>query len=280
VKLLNLFLSSKKFSSKHKKYFHVYEEVFSNYINKKIIFVEVGILNGGSLKMWKEYFGQNVRIIGTDYNPECKKYEEEGIEIFIGDQSDPKFWDDFFSKVGKVDILLDDGGHTNSQQVITTVKAIPNIKDGGLLVTEDTHASYQAIFNNPSKKSYINFTKKLIDDINFTFPNLGKFKYSFNKYVYSLRYFESFVVFYIDREKACLNEVIFNNQLPPDLNEDFRYHNSIAKKIRVSLKNKLKDFYLIKKFKPLLKIIFFKFNVLIKFFENRKEIKKYKKYFD
>ena len=55
---------------------------------------------------------------------------------------------------------------------------------------------------------------------------------------------------------------------------------SIAKKIRVSLKNKLKDFYLIKKFKPLLKIIFFKFSVLIKFFENRKEIKKYKKYFD
>jgi len=272
MKLLNLFLSSKHFSSKHKKYFEVYEELFSSFIDKKITFVEVGILNGGSLKMWKEYFGQNARIIAIDYNPECKKYEEEGIEIFIGDQSDPNFWDDFFTKVGKVDILLDDGGHTNSQQVITTVKSIPNIKDGGLLVTEDTHTSYQASYDNPSKKSYINFSKKIIDDINFTFPNLGKFKYSFNKYVYSLRYFESFVVYYIDRNKACLNEEIVNNKPPPDLNKDFRYHNSITTKLRIPFKNKLKNYYLIKKIKPI-------FRAVIRFFDNRKEIKKYNKYF-
>ena len=118
--ILKLFLNSKKFSTKYKKYFDVYEEIFKDFINKEITFVEVGILNGGSLQMWKEYFGPNARIIGIDLNPECKKFEEDGIEIFIGDQSDPKFWDDFYNKVGPIDILLDDGGHTSLQQIITT----------------------------------------------------------------------------------------------------------------------------------------------------------------
>ena len=69
--------------SNHEKYFDVYEEYFSEFKGKKITFVEVGIFNGGSLKVWKEYFGPDARIIGVDINPECKKFEEDGIEVFI-----------------------------------------------------------------------------------------------------------------------------------------------------------------------------------------------------
>ena len=152
---LKLFLNSNKFSTKHKKYFDVYDEIFKDFINKEITFVEVGILNGGSLEIWREYFGPNARIIGIDLNPDCKKFEKDGIEIFIGDQSNPEFWDNFYNKVGPIDILLDDGGHTNLQQIITTVKSIENINDGGLLVTEDTHTSYQSEFYNPNEKNYI-----------------------------------------------------------------------------------------------------------------------------
>ena len=52
------------------------------------------------------------------------------------------FWKNFFKKVGKVDIILDDGGHTNYQQIITLNSCVPHIKDDGLMVVEDTHASY------------------------------------------------------------------------------------------------------------------------------------------
>ena len=75
----------------------------------KIIFVEIGVYNGGSLKIWKKFFGDNAKIIGIDINPECKKFEEPGIDIYIGNQSDPNFWYNFFQKVGNVDIILDDG---------------------------------------------------------------------------------------------------------------------------------------------------------------------------
>ena len=44
--------------------------------------MEIGVFNGGSLKIWKNYFGPDSRIIGIDINPECKRFTDEGIEIF------------------------------------------------------------------------------------------------------------------------------------------------------------------------------------------------------
>ena len=222
-KTLQLFLGSKYNSIKHKKYFSVYDNLFSKYINKKIIFVEIGISNGGSLQIWKKLFGDKARIIGIDLNPECKKFEEKGIEVFIGDQSNPKFWKYFFRKVGKVDIILDDGGHTNKQQILTTVSCIPNINNNGMLVTEDTHMSYIKEFNNPNKYSFISFVKKCIDDINFTFPNLNNFNYSLNKYIYSIQTFESIVCFHVSRERCCMNKIITNKKLSYKI-EDYRYY--------------------------------------------------------
>jgi len=51
------FKKSKFFSSKHKNYFQIYDTLFSKYRNKKITFVEIGIFSGGSLFMWRNFFG-------------------------------------------------------------------------------------------------------------------------------------------------------------------------------------------------------------------------------
>ena len=130
LKIFQIYKNLKYTSLKIDSYFQVYEEIFKNYIGKKITFVEVGVLGGGSLFMWKEYFGKDARIIGIDLNPEAKKWEKYGFEIFIGSQSDEKFWNYFYDKVGKVDILLDDGGHHNKHQMTSVSVAIPNINDG------------------------------------------------------------------------------------------------------------------------------------------------------
>ena len=90
----------------------------------------------------EKFFGKKAKIIGVELNPLAKKFEKYGFKIFIGDQSKPIFWKNFFKKVGKVDIILDDGGHTNYQQIITLNSCVPHIKDDGLMVVEDTHASY------------------------------------------------------------------------------------------------------------------------------------------
>ena len=94
------FKTSKYYSTKHKNYFKIYDHIFKKYIGKKIILVEIGVLSGGSLFMWKNFFEGNAEIIGIDLNPIAKKWEKYGFKIFIGNQSDPNFWRNFFKKVG------------------------------------------------------------------------------------------------------------------------------------------------------------------------------------
>ena len=216
------FEESKYFSMKLEKYFHVYELILSKYkLRKDLTVVEIGVKDGGSLFIWKKLF-PHAKIIGIDLNIECKKFEKDGFIIEIGDQSSREFWKDFFYKHQNVDIIIDDGGHTNTQQINTAISCIPFIKDGGILVTEDVMCSYFFNFGNPSKYSFINFCKKIIDDINFKFPGIGKFEFSLNNYVHSIEFFESIVVFKIDRKQCAFNKIITNNKKNYN-HEDLRY---------------------------------------------------------
>lgn len=63
-------------SGKHSTYFRSYDHFFGKYRNKDITFVEVGVLSGGSLFMWRDYFGSKARIIGIDLNPNAKKWKK------------------------------------------------------------------------------------------------------------------------------------------------------------------------------------------------------------
>ena len=86
------YLKSPYRSIKHSTYFYGYEHFFSKYKETSITFVEIGVLGGGSLFMWRDYFGEKARIIGVDLNQNAKKWQKYGFEIYIGDQSDQDFW--------------------------------------------------------------------------------------------------------------------------------------------------------------------------------------------
>lgn len=225
-------------SIKHSSYFQVYDELFEKYKGKSITFVEVGVLHGGSLFMWRDYFGPNARIIGMDFNPYAKRWEADGFEIYIGDQSNPKLWEDFFKSVGPVDIVLDDGGHTFEQQIVTAHHCIPNINDGGLLVVEDTHTSYFMSFGYPTQYSFIEWTKKLIDNINSRYPSLKTSMPPYKKSIYSINIFESIVGFKIDRRKCFDSAPTTNNGMESHV-EDFRYKGAHIGKI-IEAEEKLK----------------------------------------
>ena len=217
-------------SIKHSSYFQVYDELFEKYRGQPITFVEVGVLHGGSLFMWRDYFGPQARIIGLDFNPYAKRWEADGFEIHIGDQSSPSFWEDTFKKIGDVDIVLDDGGHTFEQQIVTSHQCIPHIKDGGLLVVEDTHTSYFMSFGYPTKYSFIEWAKKLADNINSRYPSVKSSMPPYKKAVYSISFFESIVGFKIDRKK-CFNCAPTTNGGIESHVEDFRYKGATMEKI-------------------------------------------------
>ena len=205
------FSNSEKYSIKWSNYFQVYEKILSNYRNKKIKFVEIGVANGGSLFMWRKYFGKKAKIIGIDLNPNAKKLEKNGFKIYIGNQSDKKFWDYFYKKEGKVDIILDDGGHKNLQQISTVHYSLPYIKDGGKIIVEDTGTSYvKKEFNNPSKYSFINYAKNVVDNMHRRSPLLKKELNLYSKKIFLVEFFESIVVFSIDSKKCFENKEVAN----------------------------------------------------------------------
>ncbi len=224
--LKNIYDSISYLSLKYDTYFNVYEELLSKYCKKDITLVEVGILNGGSLFMWREYLGKNARIIGIDLNPEAKIWEKEGFEIYIGNQGEENFWIEFYKKVGQIDILIDDGGHTNKQQIVTSNFAIKNIRDGGILIIEDVHTSYFREFGNPSKYSFINFAKCLVDGINSRSYALRDSYKSYSSKVYSVSFYESIVAMHINSNNCIRSNPIKNNGISMNVS-DFRYQGYI-----------------------------------------------------
>jgi hypothetical protein len=227
LRLFEIYSRTPYLSIKYDSYFQVYEQVFSQYVDKEITFVEVGIYNGGSLFMWREYFGPRARIIGIDLNPAARQWESHGFEIFIGSQSDPEFWRDFYAKVGRVDVLLDDGGHTNRQQIITVHESLPHIKDGGVLLVEDVHASYMREFGNPSGYSFINFAKHLVDGVNSRAGSVAKARNDYAQRVYAVSFYESIVVLHVDSTRCFPGKFTSNGGISAD-REDFRLQGSPA----------------------------------------------------
>ena len=62
-------------------------------------------------------------------------------------------------------ILIDDGGHTMEQQIVTFEELYDHINDGGIYLCEDVHTSYLEKFGGGYQKegTFIEYSKKIID---------------------------------------------------------------------------------------------------------------------
>lgn len=120
-------------------YFNVYHQHLQKFVGREISLVEVGVYSGGSMPMWREYFGQGCQVHGIDIQEECKAYENDHTTIHIGDQADRRFWGQFRKAVPQVDVLIDDGGHTPEQQMVTLEEMLPHLRPGGVFICEDIH---------------------------------------------------------------------------------------------------------------------------------------------
>jgi hypothetical protein len=159
-------------------YFDIYESHFSKFRGKDIVLLEFGVLHGGSLQMWKEYFGSGSRIIGADINARCKALAENQIEIQLVDQDSKESLAKLADSLPPVDIVIDDGGHVMHQQNNTFEIFWLKLKNGGVYLCEDTHTSYWPAFGGGLYKddTFIERSKKLIDRLHawhFQDPHLS-----------------------------------------------------------------------------------------------------------
>jgi hypothetical protein len=123
-------------------YFDIYHRHFQKFVGKEVRLLEVGIFSGGSLAMWKRYFGPQCLVYGIDLQSECKAYEDDRTKVFIGDQGDRSFWRRFREEVKNIDIVIDDGGHLPEQQIVTFEETVPYLRPGGVYLCEDIVGSH------------------------------------------------------------------------------------------------------------------------------------------
>lgn len=192
------FLSNeKRLIHKWNHYFDIYERHFNRYRNKPLVIMEIGVFHGGSLQMWKDYFGNQVSIYGIDINPDCKSLEEDNISIHIGSQTDRSFLRKLKNEIPPIDIFIDDGGHTMEQQRITFEEMYDHVKEDGIYLCEDTHTSYIMEYGGGLKRrgTFIEYSKNLIDHLNAYHSRQSNFQVSsFTKSADSIHFYDSIVV--------------------------------------------------------------------------------------
>jgi hypothetical protein len=170
-KFEDYFFNKPKTCSLHKwiHYFEIYDRHFSKFIGTRPRILEIGISKGGSLEMWNNYFNGECDIYGIDINIQAEqhvaKLNAQNIHADVGDQQDREFWKEYIKDKQKFDIVIDDGGHSMQQQIVTYEEIYDHINEDGVYLCEDLHTSYWSEYGGGYKKSdtFIEYSKNFID---------------------------------------------------------------------------------------------------------------------
>lgn len=168
MKLIDIFKTNNdKPIAKWLNYFEIYERYLEKYRDKSINFLEIGVQGGGSLQMWKKYFGSNSKIIGIDIDPNTK-FEEEQIFVEIGHQSDEEFLKKVLEEYGPFDVIIDDGSHVQSDVLNSFFFLYPTLNRGGTYIIEDTHTAYFDEFQGglKSNANSVSIFSNFVHDMN------------------------------------------------------------------------------------------------------------------
>jgi 23S rRNA U2552 (ribose-2'-O)-methylase RlmE/FtsJ len=199
-------------------YFAIYERYFSRFRGKPISILEIGVARGGSVRLWRRYFGPQVRITGIDRDPGCARQAGEGIEIFIGDQADADFLMKVARERGPFDIVIDDGGHTTRQQLVSFETLLPQVQDGGVYLVEDLHTNLWApFFDHALGVSFLDVASRMAEKLTWWHKDESSFERygkphgerkgsvevpSITRSIFSVAFYDSVVVF----EKQAISE--------------------------------------------------------------------------
>ncbi|CAG8972746.1 hypothetical protein HYALB_00006837 [Hymenoscyphus albidus] len=157
-------------------YHYMYEKYMEPIRDRKIKMLEIGLgcnMNYGpgmSYHTWLEFF-PNVDLYYIEYDAACVERWGANITdatIFTGDQSSLPFLQHFISASGGgFDIIIDDGGHTMTQQITSAQTLFPIIKPGGIYFLEDLGTSYLAEYGaTPGARTAMDMVTSLIHDLN------------------------------------------------------------------------------------------------------------------
>jgi len=147
-------------------YFAVYRDVFGSLTSRPMRILEIGVLNGAGLRLWRRYFSHpDTVVVGIDIEPACARFDSpnEGIRVRIGSQADPKFLQKLIEEFGPFDLIIDDGSHRSSHMIASfNCLFADGLKESGLYFVEDLHANYWPAWRD-TRRSFLDVCKELVE---------------------------------------------------------------------------------------------------------------------
>ncbi|MCA0870196.1 class I SAM-dependent methyltransferase [Seohaeicola saemankumensis] len=199
--LLDLFAGNKGVVvHKWHHYIPIYERYFAQFRDRPVRFLEIGVNKGGSLQMWRRYFGEAATLYGIDINPECAQFDGQAGQVRIGSQADPEFLNGVVDEMGGIDLVLDDGSHRMPHVRASFEVLYPRLETGGVYMIEDLHTAYYPKFGGGyrSRDNFFVFARELVDDMHQWYHNKGLRHEAYGGHVSGLHIHDSIAV--IDKQ--------------------------------------------------------------------------------
>jgi predicted O-methyltransferase YrrM len=128
-------------SSRTHGYLALYDRLLRPLRLKPVRLLEIGVLGGASLRMWRDYFPAG-EIVGLDVDPAAAAHAGERIAVHRADQADVPAMTRLVGTLGPFDIIVDDGSHRWAHQVATLRALLPLVARRGFYIVEDLHTSF------------------------------------------------------------------------------------------------------------------------------------------
>jgi|SRR3990167_2610741 len=117
-------------------YLPVYYNLFKDRRSEIKKVLEIGVGEGASLRMWREFFS-SAMIYGGEIQHD-RIFKEERIEVLSCDQSFEVDLADLIAYTGSdIDLFVDDGSHLSQDQLFTCLTVMPWLDKKVIYVIED-----------------------------------------------------------------------------------------------------------------------------------------------
>ncbi len=178
-------------------YFPAYERHLARYVDRPVLLLEIGCGEGGSLQMWKRYFGAQAQVVGIDLREECVAYADSQIAVRIGHQADVAFLDQVLAQFGVPDVIIDDGSHVMQDMSASFRHLYPRMDRNGVYIVEDMHTCYWPEFGGGLRRegSFMELCKSLLDNLNADLSRGAVTPDAFTATTLSMHFYDSMVVF-------------------------------------------------------------------------------------
>ena len=165
---------------KYHNYIPVYEKLLEPHRNIYTNILEIGVREGGSHKMWYDYF-PHAMIYGVDNMSDVTVkdmsimdylcgIENDRIKIYIGSQTDEALLNRHFDKE-QLDLIIDDGGHHSKLHQECFKIMWPKLKQGHYYIIEDLATCYMRDFRefDDVRSSTINWLQSIMQNKFFSY---------------------------------------------------------------------------------------------------------------